>query len=490
MSEKIYALLLRLYPVHFRRTYSGEARLLLRDRLRDETGLYARMRLWLDLLRDLAVSLPGEHSALRPAIETAAGNTTGTPSFSVLDRPPLRRGALLFAALLSLIGTGAFVLLLNYEGIPPTSRLAQLAQRAQERPSIPSAATAASSPSGIPTAANAGDAAVASSAPSPVAPPQNPRHAGAPATMQIPAAPPIDAAERHRVIAAAAKDLRASYFDPKVGENTAAALLAREKNGDDNAATTGAAFAALLTTQMHDASHDMHLVVEYSQNKLPDGPPPQTPESRALFARAMHQQNCTFRKVEVLPHDIGYIKLDFFPDPSVCATTAIAAMAAVNHARVIVFDLRDNTGGFPAMVSLMASYLFDHPVYWYSPRSAPTEQSFTHSPVPGSLLADKPVYVLTSSRTWSGAEQFSYDLKMLHRATLVGETTHGGAHAGVFHRIDDHFGMGIPEQRPLNPYSDHDWEGVGVTPDVKVKSADALAVAQKLAQNRLATQPQ
>jgi hypothetical protein len=60
--------------------------------------------------------------------------------------------------------------------------------------------------------------------------------------------------------------------------------------------------------------------------------------------------------------------------------------------------------------------------------------SWTRSPVPGNRLADKPVYVLTSASTWSGAEQFSYDLKMLRRATLVGETTGGGAHAGVFHR--------------------------------------------------------
>jgi C-terminal processing protease CtpA/Prc len=74
---------------------------------------------------------------------------------------------------------------------------------------------------------------------------------------------------------------------------------------------------------------------------------------------------------------------------------------------------------------------------------------------------------------------------MLNRATLVGETTRGGTHAGVFHRIDDHFGMGIPEERSINPYGKTDWEGVGVTPDVKVKAADALETAAKLAQARV-----
>jgi C-terminal processing protease CtpA/Prc len=76
-------------------------------------------------------------------------------------------------------------------------------------------------------------------------------------------------------------------------------------------------------------------------------------------------------------------------------------------------------------------------------------------------------------------------MKMLKRATLVGETTRGGAHAGVFHRIDDHFGMGIPEERSINPYGQADWEGVGVVPDVKVKAADALDTAVKLAEARL-----
>ena len=160
-------------------------------------------------------------------------------------------------------------------------------------------------------------------------------------------------------------------------------------------------------------------------------------------------------------------------------------MADLNHASAIIIDLRDNSGGFPNMVMLIACYLFDHPEYMYSPRGGPVEELWTHSPVPGNTLADKPVYLLTSASTWSGAEQFAYDLKMLKRATLVGETTRGGAHAGVFHRIDDHFGMGIPEQKAVNPFGKADWEGVGVEPDVKVSAADALETAEKLAVARI-----
>ena len=199
----------------------------------------------------------------------------------------------------------------------------------------------------------------------------------------------------------------------------------------------------------------------------------------------MKRINCAFEKVETLPRNIGYLKLNFFPDRSVCEQTATTAMASLNNTDALIVDLRDNHGGMPDMVALMASYFFDHPEYFYNPRENTTQESWTHSPVPGDKLADKPVYVLTSSRTFSGAEQFCYDLKMLKRITLVGETTGGGAHSGVWYRIDDHFGMGIPETKPINPYSTPDWEGTGVEPDVKVKAADALLTALKLAQTKL-----
>jgi hypothetical protein len=295
----------------------------------------------------------------------------------------------------------------------------------------------------------------------------------------------VIAGERQRVLDRVVADLRRYYFDRDVAQKTADALLAHEKSGDDGAVPDGEAFAELLTRQMRDASHDMHLIVEYSRDTLPEAPPKQTSKSLARYRDALLQENCMFRKIEILPHNIGYLKLDFFPDTSVCRPAATAAMASLNHVDAVIFDLRDNTGGFPEMVSLIASYLFDHPEYMYSPRAAPTQESWTRSPVPGNRLADKPVYVLTSATTWSGAEQFAYDLKMLKRATLVGETTRGGAHAGVFHRIDDHFGMGIPEEKAVNPFAKSDWEGVGVEPDVKVKAANALETAETLAEATL-----
>jgi len=295
----------------------------------------------------------------------------------------------------------------------------------------------------------------------------------------------LDAAERKYVIDAARAIIERYYVDPDVARKMSDALLAHEKSRDYDAMTDGAAFAELLTRHLREASHDMHIDVLFSPVPLPDRPPVPTPEGLARYRNAMQQQNCTFEKVQILPHNIGYLKLNSFPDPSICQPTATAAMAALNQADAIIFDLRENGGGYPSMVMVIAAYLFDHPEYMYNPRENTTAQFWTRSPVPGNRLADKPVYILTSASTFSGAEHFSYDLKMLKRATIVGETTGGAGHAGVFHRLDAHFGIGIPEARAINPFSKTDWALTGVEPDVKVEAADALERAEKLARSKL-----
>jgi hypothetical protein len=458
MSEKIYALLLRLFPSHFREVYGKEALRLFRDRARDEKGFFASLRLWLDLLSDLAISVPREYVHGQPAfVGTSAGqHLDGSPAFIVLENALPRPGALLVGGVLSLAAVGAFWLAITYVGgyagagrfasgqSLDTSRFHQK-QVLQAKTEDESSAT------------------------------HRPVDKGA----------NLDVAERRRVVDGAIANLKEHYVYPDVAQKMADALLRHQKSGDDDAEMDGGTFAALLTRQMREVSPDRHLALVYSQTPLPPPPTGPTPEDLARYREAMEAENCTFEKVEILPRNIGYLKPNSFPDVSVCRTKAKAAMASLNNADAIIFDLRDNGGGEPEMVALMASYLFDHPEYWYNPRENTTQESWTRSPVPGNRLVDKPVYVLTSARTFSGAEQFCYDLKMLKRATLVGETTGGAAHSGVWHRIDDHFGMGIPETKPINPFGKADWAETGVEPDVKVKAADALETAKKLAESKL-----
>jgi C-terminal processing protease CtpA/Prc len=94
---------------------------------------------------------------------------------------------------------------------------------------------------------------------------------------------------------------------------------------------------------------------------------------------------------------------------------------------------------------------------------------------------NKDVYVLTSKRTFSGAEEFTYNLKNLKRAIIVGETTGGGAHPGGGFRLNEHFGMFVPTGRAINPITKTNWEGTGVTPDVAVPADQALLTARIMA---------
>lgn len=294
---------------------------------------------------------------------------------------------------------------------------------------------------------------------------------------------PLTAADRHRLVEAVVANLRKYYFDRQVAQTTATALLAHETGGDYNVVTDGQAFASLLGRHLIDASRDVHFSIEYTRGVFPDFSKPPPAAADAGSRAAMAESNCTFEKVEIRPNKVGYLKLNSFPDLAACRSKAESAMAALNHAHTVIIDLRDNRGGYPGMVVFLASYLFDHPEFMFNPRDPITEQTWTR-PVAGSLLVDKPVYVLTSSRTYSAAEQFSYDLKMLKRATLVGETTGGAAHSGVLHNLDDHFAIGIPDHRPMNPFADKDWAVTGVEPDVKATAAGALAIAEKLAAAR------
>jgi Peptidase family S41/N-terminal domain of Peptidase_S41 in eukaryotic IRBP len=514
MSEKIYAWLLRLYPSHFRKAYGDAALQLFRDRARHEKGFFLRVRLWLDVLGDLALSVPREYRYAQPALIRASAlhRVDGVPSFYVLGDESPGLGALLFGFVLSLSALGMFSVLLAQPGNhrPLGTSVYQRQRAADARRSVfrrPTAQSADNIEDGIVASISQppqligaihlipDEAKIKPSQSNALVPresfPSSQARSPRPADLASPrVGTPVeglkfDTAERRRVTEAVIQNIKNHYIDSEVAQKTANVLLAHEKNGDDDKVTEGGALADLLTRQVREVSHDMHLEVVYSEEPLPDLLPEPTAEDLARYRKAMEQDNCTFRKVEILAHNIGYLKLNSFPDASVCLTTATAAMASLNHADAVIFDLRENRGGYANMVSLIAAYLFDHPEYMYDPRESPTQQSWTRSPVAGNKLADKPVYVLTSASTVSAAEQFCYDLKMLKRVTLVGETTRGSTHAGVFHRIDNHFGMGIPEVRAVNPYSKSDWEATGVEPDVKVKAMDALETAEKLAESRL-----
>jgi hypothetical protein len=299
----------------------------------------------------------------------------------------------------------------------------------------------------------------------------------------------IDAPTRARVVDAAIEKLDANYVFPEVAKRMADTVRARLSRGVYDDVTNGLTFASTLTQHFQEVSRDKHLRVNF----FPAGPGPRridpTPEPRAQ--RAMDAQRCGFVRSEKLEGNVGYIKFNFFASPGECGEAATSEMTKVTNADALIIDLRENGGGDPAMVAHISSYLFSKRTHlndiWERPGNK-TEHFYTNPGLPGRKLGDdKPVYVLTSSRTFSGAEEFSYNLKNLKRATIVGETTGGGAHPVNGHRIADKFMIGVPFARAINPISKTNWEGTGVEPDVKVPAAEALGVALKLVAEKRVT---
>jgi len=298
----------------------------------------------------------------------------------------------------------------------------------------------------------------------------------------------IDPATRARVIDGAVASLNEFYVYPETAKKMEAALRARQKKGEYDAVEDAEALAELLTDHLQQVSHDKHLRVNFSPAVLPKDLGARDPDADTRMRTQMERDNCLFQKAERLSSNIGYLKFNAFPPPDICGPTAIAAMNFLGNVDAIIFDLRDNGGGDPKMVALISTYLFDKPTHLndiYNRKEDATTQFWTLPYVPGKRLAGKPVFVLTSKRTFSGAEDFAYNIKTLKRGTIIGETTGGGAHPVSGQRIDDHFMIGVPSARSVSPISKTNWEGTGVEPDIKVPADEALDVAKQMAAEQI-----
>ena len=306
----------------------------------------------------------------------------------------------------------------------------------------------------------------------------------------------IDAATRTKVIDGILKRLNDSYVFPEVAKKMEQSIRERVSNKEYDQITSAKEFSQRLTTDLQAVSKDKHLRVRYSHNPIPERGPRREPsaEEREQEKRELAWMNYGFNKVERLPGNIGYVEFRGFMAPILGADTVAAAMNFVNGTDALIFDMRQNGGGDPAMVALICSYLFGpepvhlNDLYWREGNR--TDEFWTKKEVPGKRYLNKDVYVLTSKRTFSGAEEFTYNLKNLKRATIIGETTGGGAHPGGGFRISEHFGMFVPTGRAISPITKTNWEGTGVTPDVDVPADQALLTAQVMALKKLLTTTQ
>jgi hypothetical protein len=276
------------------------------------------------------------------------------------------------------------------------------------------------------------------------------------------------------------------YVFPEVAKKTEDHLKAQWEKGHFDQFGNDADFAAALTESVQSINKDKHMRIRVNPSYVaPPNSPERLIEERMDQINRSRSGNYGFHTVEILEGNVGYLDLRGFAGLENAKASADAAMKLLSRTDALIFDLSKNGGGSPRMVQYLCSFFFDDKVhlnslYWRP--SDETEEFWTLDEVGGMKRPDVPIFVITSSRTFSGAEEFSYNMQTQKRATLVGQTSGGGANPGGTRRINDNLSVFIPTGKAINPITKTNWEGVGVIPEIKTSPEEAMDKAHALAQ--------
>jgi hypothetical protein len=300
----------------------------------------------------------------------------------------------------------------------------------------------------------------------------------------------IDNTTKNNVLKLISTQLLTGYVFPEKAKEVVRKLDELSQSKYFEQFQNGSAFAKALNQQLQQLSQDKHLQVEFSDYAVPTEPSPEEVNKRQEHELAMWRaHNFGFEKIERLPFNIGYFHLSAFGPTSDVGSLLASTMNLLANTDHLIIDLRGNFGGEEQTVSLLASYFLENRTLLlnsYKRQEDKTEQHWSHDYVQGPRYStDKDVFILIDSETFSAAEDFSYTMKHLKRATLIGETTGGAAHSGDFVQLTPHFSLFLPSGRAISPITKDNWEGKGVFPNISVDARDALNEAQKVILNKL-----
>lgn len=302
--------------------------------------------------------------------------------------------------------------------------------------------------------------------------------------------------EKKQVIDSVGRRLNEFYIYPTVAGKIVSLISKNLENGVYDSINDPNEFAAKVTQDLVSVSNDKHLKVEFDPEWILESRKTvNQPKSLELLSRELpkwRRGNFGFKEVKMLDGNVGYLNLTAFHYTEYGGETAVAAMNFLSNADALIIDLRNNYGGDSSMVQLVSSYLYDSkPVllgdfYFRNGGTETHTQEWTLPFVSGKKRPDIDLYILTSGKTFSAAEAFTYSLKNYKRATIIGETTAGGAHFIDRQIATDRFSIWVANGKSIDPVTKTDWEKVGVKPHVEVPAKDALAVAQIRALEKLA----
>ena len=309
-----------------------------------------------------------------------------------------------------------------------------------------------------------------------------PAHAAQPAppsaTQEIDNRPDIaiTAADRDLALRNLVKAIREQHFSVKEGARIAAALERNARSKRYAAITSGRTYAATLTKDLRAISGDPHFLIDYFFRARPF--PMQAGATDDGSRQDFSLVNYGVRSAERLDGNIGYLRLDRFAPARDAGPVLQAAIAMLAATEALVIDLRHNGGGHGDTGHLLAGLLLDEPARMTDIiRRDGVTQNWT--PLVLTPRYTKPVYILTSARTFSAAEAFAYNLQALGRAKIVGERSRGGANPVTRDLLSPRFWAIVPVAQAWNPLTGGNWQGVGVKPDIAAPADQALAAAQR-----------
>lgn len=278
--------------------------------------------------------------------------------------------------------------------------------------------------------------------------------------------------------------LKDNYVFPEVGERCALHITSLLEEGFFSKVSDKKEFTDLLSTELQSISKDKHMRVLPDRRMTGEQGVFNQLYERYIFIKRNAEDNYGFKKVETLDDGIACIDLRGFAQTPAAFDVAVLNMKLIKNSNAVIFDLRKNGGGSPEMIRFILSYFFEQPthinsLYWRNRDT--TVEYWTNENVEGTKLSDVPIFVLTSNYTFSGGEEFAYDIQTQKRGVIIGEVTGGGANPGAIFPAGNGIGVSIPTGTAINPITKTNWEGVGVKPDIETSADDALDKALELA---------
>ena len=280
-------------------------------------------------------------------------------------------------------------------------------------------------------------------------------------------------------------NLLETYIDFDKAKEMSSAINKHLKSKKYKAIKNLQEFSKVVTQDLQKVSKDLHLKLNFEPKRIAQKkrvmPAEMKMKREKMMAMRMAEINYGFTEVKILNGNIGYLNLRMFADIKYGTNAATAAMSFLSNTNAIIIDLRTNGGGVPSMMQLLSSYFTDaKPVLlsnFYERKTNEKTQLFTFETIAGKRMINTPLYILTSKNTFSAAEAFTYTLKHLNKAVVVGEVTKGGANRTKRINLNTDFSISVPYIQSIHTVTKSNWEGKGVQPTIKSSKKDAFVLA-------------